>query len=384
MEGVVPLTIIRVSNYCVYADSGYDSVFCEMATEHFLYYRVRALPVWQSAASLCPQTGQKTHKLVAVHLFLDHLSDYLRFSCQATMRNEDLPLLPSRLSPENTTEGQPPSPPPNLTEDIFEPPQFDIPFHLVHPDIANTAKLAYGTGLKFLTAWTYRIQDQAETDRDIKPTLRPTTYEMIMTLITLEGPKRLPTDPLPPPTAPARPPFHLEIPPEFIIEDSVKDLEAVVYSFNIPESLRQLFSEIGQIIWSSDWLRFFLIRQPYRLPLGADMFYGVLRWWICTDEMIIAAFLAQKMKPGLRAEVNYYIPSAQVIRRFKERNEMWTAVIDEVAKVRRKLCAGVSMVFHAKLGEERDKIQKDTPPPAPRRRKTPRSSLDQEICAQSD
>ena len=299
------------------------------------------------------------------------------------MPNENIPLLP--LRPETTTEGQLPLPPPNLTEDSFEPHHlFDTPFHLIHPDIANMVKHAYRTGLQFLDAWCHRIQDQADTGRDIQPTLRPTTYEMIMTLISLEGPKRLPTDPLPPPTAPTRPPFHLELPLETAIEDSMKDLEAVVYSFNLPESLRELFSELGQIIWSNDWLRFFLIRQPYRLPLGADMFYGVLRWWMCTDELIMAAFLAEKMKPGLRAEVNYYIPAVQSIRRFKERNEMWAAVIDEVAKVRRKLNAGVSMMFHAKLAEERDRIHKDTPPPTRRRRRTPRSSLDQEICAQSD
>lgn len=281
-------------------------------------------------------------------------------------------------------EEQPPSPPPNLTEVIFEPLQFEIPSGLVHPDIANAAKLAYGSALQFHAAWGHRIRDQADTERDVKPQLRPTTYEMIMTLITLEAPKPLPTEPLPPPTAPARSPFQLEIPPEIDVEESVKDLEAVAYHFNIPESLRQLFDELGQIIWSNDWLRFFLIRQPYRLPVGADMVCGVLRWWLCTDEVIIAALLAQKKQPGLRAEVNYYIPAAQRIKRFKERNEMWAMVIDEVAKVRRKLDAGVSMVFHAKLAEERDKIRKDTPPPTPRPRRTPRSSLDREICSQSD
>ena len=281
-------------------------------------------------------------------------------------------------------EGQLPSPPPNVTEAIFEPLQFEIPSDLVHPDIANMAKLAHGSTIQFHAAWGHRIRDHADTDRDVKPELRPTTYEMIMTLITLESLKPLPTDPLPPPTAPARPPFQLGMPPEINIEESVKDLEAVVYYFNIPESLGQLFIELGQIIWSNDWLRFFLIRQPYRLPLGADVVYGVLRWWLCTDEVIIAAFLAQKMKPGLRAEVNYYIPAAQGIKRFKERNEMWAGAIDEVAKVRRKLDAGVSMVFHAKLAEERNKIQKDTPPPTPRTRRTPRSSLDREICAQFD
>lgn len=300
------------------------------------------------------------------------------------MRNEDPPLLPHRRMAETIMEGQLPSPPPNLTEAIFEPLQFEIPSDLVHPDIANIAKLAYGSAIQFHAAWGQRIQDQADTDRDVRPQLRPTTYEMIMTLITLEAPKPLPSNPLPPPTAPARPPFQLDIPPEIDVEESVKHLEAVAYHFNIPESLRQLFSELGQIIWSNDWLRFFLIRRPYRLPVGADMFCGVLRWWLCTDEVIITALLAQKTKPSLRAEVNYYIPAAQGIKRFKERNEMWATVIDEVAKVRRKLDAGVSMVFHTKLAEERDKIRKGTPPPTLRIRRTPRSSLDREICAQFD
>ena len=300
------------------------------------------------------------------------------------MHNEGPPLLPLRRMAETIMEGQPPSPSPNLIETIAEPHRFEIPSDLVHPDIANIAMLAYRTAIQFRAAWGQRVRDQADTDGDVRPQLRPTTYEMIMTLITLEAPKPLPTSPLPPPTAPARPPFQLGLPPEIDIEESVKDLEAVAYHFNIPESLRQLCSELGQIIWSNDWLRFFLIRQAYRLPVGADMFCGVLRWWLCTDEVIIAAFLAQRWEPGLRAEVNYYIPATQRIKRFKERNEMWAPVIDEVAKLRRKLDAGVSMVFHAKLAEERYKIRKDTPPPTPRTRRTPRSSLDQEVCAQFD
>jgi hypothetical protein len=298
------------------------------------------------------------------------------------MSSEDLPLLPLLRRAEPIMEGQLPSPPPSPTEAASAPLQFELPTDLVHPDIANVAKLAYGSAIQFHAAWDHRVRDRAGTDRDIKPQLRPTTYEMIMTLLTLETPKPLPTEPLPPPTAPARPPFQLKLLPGIDIEESVKDLEAVVYHFTLPESLLQLFTELGQLIWSNDWLRFFLIRQPYRPPVGADLVCGVLRWWLCTDETIIAAFLAQKMDPRLKAEVNYYIPAAQGIMRFKERKEMWAMAIDEVAKVRRKLDAGVSMVFHAKLAEERDRAQKDTPPPAPSKRRTPRSSLDRELRVQ--
>ena len=299
------------------------------------------------------------------------------------MLNEDP--LPPRHSAETIMEGQPPSPPPSLTEDDFEPLPCEIPPGSVHPDIEDTAKLAYISALRFYAMWSYRIQDQAGTDRDVQPQLRPTTYEMIMTLIALEGPKPLPTGPLPPPTAPARPPFQLGVPPDINIEDCVKDLEAVVYAFYIPDSLRQLFTELGQTIWSNEWLRYFLIRQPHRPTLGADTFYGVLRWWLCTDEVIITALLEHKWNPRSRAEVNYYIPAAQGIRRYKERNEMWSLMIEEVAKVRRKLDAGISTVFHEKLAEERDLVHRGTPPPTRRKRRAAtRSRLNREIGAQTD
>ena len=86
----------------------------------------------------------------------------------------------------------------------------------------------------------------------------------------------------------------------------------------------------------------------------------MLRWWLCTDEMIISAFLAQKMDPRLKAEVNYYIPTSRGINTIKEWDEMWGVAIDEVAKVRRKLDAGVAMVFHARISEERDRNPKGT------------------------
>jgi hypothetical protein len=297
------------------------------------------------------------------------------------MCNGDLPLLLLRRRAE-TMERQLPSPTPNSTEPSLESLQFELPSDLVHPDIANIASLAYGSAIRCRTAWDHRIRDQAGAERDVRPQLRATTYDMIMTLLSLEAPKPLPTDPLPPPTAPDRPPFMLEVPQEIDIEEYMKALEAVVYHFNIPESLLQLFSELGQLIWSNDWLRFFLIRNSYRRPVGPDMFYGVLRWWLCTDTMVIAAFLVQKMEPGLKAEVNHYIPAVQGIKTFQEWHEVWTMAIDEVSKVRRMLDAGVSMMFHAKLAEERAKIQKDTPPPTPSTRRTPRSSLDRDICAQ--
>lgn len=207
---------------------------------------------------------------------------------------------------------------------------------------------------------------------------------MIMTLITLETPKPLPTDPLPPPTAPARPPFPIRLPIGVDLEWCMTAVEAVLYRFTIPESLLQLFSELGQLIWSNDWLRFFLIRHPYRLPIGPNMPYGVLRWWIYTDPTIMSAFLATKMHPGLKAEVNYYIPFAQSIQTFEEWDEVWADAIDQIATVRRKLHAGVSAVFHAKLAGERDRIWNDTPPPTSCKRSAPRTSLDQEICAEFD
>jgi len=302
------------------------------------------------------------------------------------MINEDLPLLPLlpllRRPEPIFMEAQPPSPPSGPTEANSEPLQFEPLPDLVHPDVANIARLAYGSVVQFHTLWDQRVQDLAGTDRDTRPQLRPTTYEMIMTLLTLETPKPLPTDPLPPPTAPDRQPF--ELPHGLDIEESVKGLEAVVYHFTPPDSLLQLFSELGQVIWSNDWLRFFLIRQPYRPSVGVDMFYGVLRWWLCTDEPIIAAFLAQKMNAGLKVEVNYYIPAAQGITTRKEWDEVWATAIDEVAKVRRKLDAGVSMAFHAKLAEERDRAREDTPSSPPRKRRAPRSSLDQELRVQFD
>lgn len=280
-------------------------------------------------------------------------------------------------------EGQLPSSPPSPTEASFEPLQFEFPSDLVHPDIANVAKLAYGNAIRFRTAWDERVKAPAGTDIDVKPNRRATTYDMIMTLLTLDA-KSLPTDPLPPPTAPDRPPFQLDMPQGIDIEDSMKDLEAVIYHFTIPEALLPLFRDLGQLIWSNDWLRFFLVRNSYRRPVGADLFYGVLRWWLCTDVMIINAFLAQKMDPRLKAEVNFYIPAVQGIKTFQEWHKVWATAIDEVAKVRRKLDAGVLMVFNAKLAEERGKIQNDAPPPTPSKRQPFESFLDKEICAQLD
>jgi hypothetical protein len=225
------------------------------------------------------------------------------------------------------------------------------------------------------------VRERADADGDIQSLLRPTTYEMVLTLFTLENPKRLPTGPLPPPTLPARPPFKICLSHGINIEVSIRELEAVVYHFTPPESLLPLFNEIGQIIWSNGWLRFFLIRQPHRLPVGKEMFYGVLRWWSRTDELVMAAFLKQKMDPGLKAEVNYYIPAARGIKTFNEWNEMLGRAIDDVAKVRRKLRAGVAMVFHTKLAAERDKAQKDTPSPTLHERRATRSSLHQELHA---
>lgn len=260
-------------------------------------------------------------------------------------------------------------------------PEFKFPPGLVYPDIANIAKLADSTAVRFHATWDQRVQDQTGTDGDIKPQLRPTTYEMTMTLLTLGAPKPLPTEPLPPPTQPARPPFQLDLPFQIKMEEFIQEFEAVVYRFTSPESLLPLFNELGQTIRSNDWLRFFLIRQPYRLPVGTEVFYGVLRWYLWTDELFISAFLAQKMDPRLKAEVNYYIPAARGIKTIKEWHKVWATAIDDVAKVRRKFGAGVSLAFHAKLSEARDRNLKDTPQSTPRRRRTPRSSLDQELRA---
>ena len=261
-------------------------------------------------------------------------------------------------------------------------PQFELPSGLVDPNLANIAKVAYGSAIGFRTIWDQRVRDQAGTDGDIKPRLRPTTYEMIMTLLTLETLKLLPTDPLAPPTEPARPPFQLDLTFQVDIEEPIQEIEAVLYHFNSPESLLSLFNDLGETIWSNDWLRFFLIRQPHRPPMGTKVFYGVLRWWMCTNEVFITAFLAQKMDPALKAEVDYYIPAARGIRTTKEWDDMWGIAIDDVAKVRRKLDAGVSMAFHAKLSEERDMKLKGTPQSTPRKRTTPRSSLEQELLTE--
>ena len=301
------------------------------------------------------------------------------------MNHESLPLVPSLRGTEPIMDAQPPSPPlspaAKAHSDLL---QFEFPPGLVPPEVANTAKLAHDSAIRFRHVWDQRVRDQAGTDGDIKPRLRPTTYEMIMTLLTLETFELLPADPLPPPIEPTRPHFQFDLPRRIDFEESVQGLEAVIHHFTSPGSLLPLFNELGQTIWSNDWLRFFLIRQPYRVPVGAEIFYGVLRWWLCTDEIIIAAFLAQKLDPGLKAEVNYYIPAVQDIKTFKEWDKVWENAIDEVAKVRRKLDAGISMAFHAKLAKERSSNPKDTLPPTPRRRMTPRSSLGQEVRSRVD
>ena len=278
-----------------------------------------------------------------------------------------------------------PFPPLSPTEDETNLLQFEPPSGLVHPDITVKVGLADGVAAKCHSMWNCRIRGQVWTDENGKPLpTHPRIYEMFMTLITLETPKPLPTDPLPRPTAPARPPFPIKYPNESDLEECMTDFEAVLYRFTFPESLLQLFSELGQLIWSNDWLRFFLIRHRYRLSIGPNMVYGVLRWWIYTDFLTIAPLLAQKKHPRLKAEVNYYIPSARGINTFKEWDEVWANAIDQVATVRRKLLTGVSTVFHAKLAGERDKIRNGTPPPTPRKRRAPRSSLDQEICTEFD